>query len=556
MDRNSTWRLAAISAAAIAFAGCEQGPPIPTEPPIDETPHPAPEYAVAATSMVNATWYRDPGGVALAVDQADQVYTARWDYNPAGDIYLAKRGPTGNLLWEVRYDNTDNTRHEVATWVGVDRLGNALVSGTIRSGYSSPVNANSLLMKFAPDGRLLWRRVYANPFDGSSTRQLLVDQADNIYVLGLGMSPNGLRTTVRKFAPDGTTPWVWFDPVGVGGPVRFKLTPDGALVIAARASTGSSNGFAKISAAGTTIWTLAGPNSISGGDIAGDAFGNAYLINGDYPAGTGSRLRKIGPTAATIWERTHPITGTRVEVGFDHAPVVSGTPAVGYGAAFTKFDPNGNLLWTNLDADGPNVALLSHGRMILDPAGNAYLAASNMSQMGVTKVTSTGASAWTALIPFGYAVDLGLGTSQQVYVVGGTLARIDQTVGPAPTNADLGVTLTDSPDPVRNRRLVTVTATVGNAGPAAATNVAFTVTLPSSFAIQSVVPSAGLACAGTAPVRCTAASLGIGASRSVVITARPQAVGTFTSSASVAATETDPVTGNNTARQTTRVVRP
>ena len=29
-----------------------------------------------------------------------------------------------------------------------------LVSGTVRSGYSDPIDANSILMKFAPDGRL------------------------------------------------------------------------------------------------------------------------------------------------------------------------------------------------------------------------------------------------------------------------------------------------------------------------------------------------------------------------------------------------------------------
>ena len=122
-------------------------------------------------------WVTEPGGVAVALDAADTVDTARWDYNPAGDIYVAKRDVFGVLQWEVRYDNTDTTRHEVATWVDTDSAGNVLVSGTIRSGYSAPVNAASVLMKFAPDGRLLWRRVYDSSFDGSSTRKLLVDEA-------------------------------------------------------------------------------------------------------------------------------------------------------------------------------------------------------------------------------------------------------------------------------------------------------------------------------------------------------------------------------------------
>jgi hypothetical protein len=88
--------------------------------------------------------------------------------------------------------------HEVATWVETDQLGNVLVCGTIRSGYSNPVNANSLLMKFSPSGVLLWRKVYETDFDGSSTKKCLVDADNNIYVLGLGTGPNGMVTKVKK----------------------------------------------------------------------------------------------------------------------------------------------------------------------------------------------------------------------------------------------------------------------------------------------------------------------------------------------------------------------
>ena len=90
------------------------------------------------------------------------------------------------LSWEVSYNNTNNSRHEVATWEETDSQGNILVSGTIRSGYSNPVNANSLLMKYDPSGNLLWRNVYETDFDGSYTKKCIVDAQDNIYVLGTG----------------------------------------------------------------------------------------------------------------------------------------------------------------------------------------------------------------------------------------------------------------------------------------------------------------------------------------------------------------------------------
>lgn len=423
----------ALSAAALALlAACAN--------PIDSGPRPNdPRSAFPGAASVNTTgavttaWSNEPGGVSVAVDAADHVFTARWDYNPAGDIYVAKRDANGALLWEVRYDNLDNTRHEVATWVGTDVGGNVLVSGTIRSGYSNPVNANALLMKFSPSGALLWRRVYDTPFDGSSTRKLLVDAAGNVYVLGIGITASGQRATIRKFAPDGTQLWSWFDPAGIGAPLNVKFTPDGALVVSARAIFGSINGYAKVSTSGATVWTLPGVMSLTAGDIAGDASGNAYLINGNSATGSGSLLRKVGPGATTLWEIAHPMAAFRVEVGSDHAPVISGFPNGGtVGAAFAKFDANGALLWTNLDADGPSVGLLAHGQMQLDASNNAYLAASTMSQMGVTKVTSTGASDWTALIPYGYAVGLAFGTQGRVFVVGGTTARLDQQGAPPP----------------------------------------------------------------------------------------------------------------------------
>jgi hypothetical protein len=59
-------------------------------------------FSLGATAQVQTTWANAPGGVSVARDAADRVFTARWEYNPAGDIWVAKRAPDGTLLWEVR----------------------------------------------------------------------------------------------------------------------------------------------------------------------------------------------------------------------------------------------------------------------------------------------------------------------------------------------------------------------------------------------------------------------------------------------------------------------
>lgn len=371
-------------------------------------------------------WINEPSGVAVARDAMDNVFTARWDFNPAGDIYVAKRNAAGTLLWEARFDNLDVTRHEVATFVAVDSAGNVLVSGTIRSGFSNPVNAASLLMKFDPDGKLLWRQVYGSSFDGSSTRRVLTDSQNRAYVLGLGVCPMGLMSTVRQFNADGSAGWIWCDAVGVGSPTMIKRTPDGHFVIAARSLSGSMQGYARIDTEGQIVWSLTGIQSLTVGDIAGDTQGNSYLVFANPDSGQGTLLRKVSHDGATLWDRTHPMSAFRVELGPDSAPVLGGFPNAGSGgAAFAKFSVDGELLWSRSDASG--VGLLLHSAMLLDADGSAYLSGSTLMEMNVAKVNSDGSTAWSALLPGGTSTGMVLGSMNQVYLSGGIYtARINQ----------------------------------------------------------------------------------------------------------------------------------
>lgn len=377
-------------------------------------------FPIIGFSQAVVEWANYPGGVAAAADASNNVYSPYWDYNPAGDITLTKRNAAGTILWEVSYNNTNNSRHEVATWVETDSQNNILVSGTIRSGYSNPVNANSLLMKYDPSGNLLWRVVYETDFDGSSTTKCLVDAQDNIYVLGLGHSGTGMVAKVKKFSPSGTALWSYFDNAGIGRPVNFKFTPDNCIVISARSIYGILSGYAKIDLNGNPIWSLTGISSLSAGDIAGAEAGNSYIVYSNT-------IKKLNPAGGMLWEKTNTnLTCFRVEVGSDNSAVISGYPASGVGAAFVKYNSIGNLLWENLDADGPGYNLLAHGQMKLDASNAAYLAASIMTNMAICKVNIDGTSAWTVITTGGYAYNMDFGTDNSVFVGGGNIARIIQ----------------------------------------------------------------------------------------------------------------------------------
>lgn len=380
----------------------------------------------SGNAQVTTDWTQEPGGVTVAGDGLGNVYTARYDMNPAGDILVIKHNSNGVEQWQTSYDQTDSTKWEQAVWADCDPLGNLVVCGTLKSGISNPVNAASIVMKFSSTGSLLWRVVYDSNFDGSSTRRCLVDGDGIIYVLGLGMGPNGLVSRVKAFNPDGSVRWDWFDSQGIGAAQRFKFSPDRALLIYCRSITGSFNGYAKLDLTGHTVWIFTGIASTASGDLAGDSEGNSYLVHGEPISNASTVLRKLNPGGTTLWTVTHPFGGFRVEVGSDDLPISCGytTPTSG-GAAFVKFNHNGGVVWENLNADGTQNLLL-HSQMLLDNRNNAYLAAGTLFQMAVCKVNSDGSNGWLYLGSGNTASAIATGPVGRVYATGLNTAQLSQ----------------------------------------------------------------------------------------------------------------------------------
>lgn len=203
------------------------------------------------------------------------------------------------------------------------------------------------------------------------TKKCLLDEEDNIYVLGLG-GPGGPVTKVEKFAPDGTGLWTYYDADGIGGPVNFKFAPDGDLVIAGRSIYGSVNGYARIDRNGQKVWSYPGVYSLTVGDAAGDDAGNTYLVHGVYAMNGGTTIKKLSPSGALLWSNDYAMRAFRIEVGSDQCPVICGFPGSGtLGAAFLKVDGNGTQLWANLFMAGGTTARLRQFDPASTPAAEA-----------------------------------------------------------------------------------------------------------------------------------------------------------------------------------------
>ncbi len=122
-------------------------------------------------------------------------------------------------------------------------------------------------------------------------------------------------------------------------------------------------------------------------------------------------------------------------------------------------------------------------------------------------------------------------------------------------SANLSITKTDSPDPVLMGQNLTYTITVTNNGPAAATGVTVTDTLPAGVSYVSASGTGWTCNQSSGVVTCTRSSLANGASATITIVVTANTAGTITNTASVTGNQSDPNTSNNTSSASTLVTQ-
>ena len=145
-----------------------------------------------------------------------------------------------------------------------------------------------------------------------------------------------------------------------------------------------------------------------------------------------------------------------------------------------------------------------------------------------------------------------------VVVAGGLVASTAAVPAPGDT-ANLRITKSDSPDPVRVGNVLTYTIEVTNLGPQGATDVTVTDKLPARVDFVSAGASSGSCDRNGRNVICNIGVIPSGTAGNVTpgtvtIRVRPTRAGAITNVAQVDSAENDPVAGNNAAAESTRVV--
>ena len=128
--------------------------------------------------------------------------------------------------------------------------------------------------------------------------------------------------------------------------------------------------------------------------------------------------------------------------------------------------------------------------------------------------------------------------------------------GPAPPVIDLLVRKVDTPDPVSIGAQLRYTITVANRSGVRATGVVVEDVMPGSIRITSVRASQGSCTTSGARITCRLGNLRGGETARITVRGIPGTAGTIVNLARVHGNEPDPVPGNNTTTEQTRVVAP
>ena len=366
---------------------------------------------------------------AIDVDSNGNTYCAGWTYSQANnyDFLLAKFDRFGAPLWSRTYDGPAHGSDECFT-LTLDPQGNVYVYG---HSYGGPTaGADLVTLKYDPSGNLLWERRYDRPSGGDDyvfgSDMIGLDAAGNVYIAAYSTPPSLIEeTVVVKYGPNGAFQWARHEP----GPnpafpyalgYSLEVTPAGECYAAADIYGNGGTydiGVVKYDTDGTRLWyaeiDAASHSHETVYAMAVDPDGNFYVSGlSDTSGGFDAFLAQCdGATGAKTWEATY---GNGL--GF-HYPwclaidsqrnvclsMAATTPGGGeYDTITNKYSPSGALLWSQrhrtewFGDDWP-------GTLALDAADNLYVTGYSWNGYGpdddafTVKYAPDGTLEWTEL---------------------------------------------------------------------------------------------------------------------------------------------------------------
>ncbi len=221
----------------------------------------------------------------IGIDAQGNVYsggystTTSWGTYTNFDFCVIKYSPSGEQLWDARYDGAQHSQ-DLLYDMKVDDSGNVYATGP--SLENDPNNPVYTTVKWNSDGVQQWVAHYNGTYQTSRSWAISIDAAGNSYVTGSSLEGSDYVMATVKYDPSGVQQWVSkysVSPTQEG--VAIVTDNIGNVYVAGRIYTnGNNNGndyiTIKYNSAGVEQW-----HQIYNGAIGRDDIPTAIVLDSD-----------------------------------------------------------------------------------------------------------------------------------------------------------------------------------------------------------------------------------------------------------------------------------
>jgi uncharacterized delta-60 repeat protein len=342
---SSTWsqqimrrKQSLLTLSVLLVAACQRGTE-PTATPLQ--PSASVSSSAAKAPAFERTWGGANGdnaqGVALGSDGSIYVTGITLSFTASEDeAFLLKYGPDGTLLWQRTYSG----ERAVA---GRDVAVHADATGAEAVYVTGSFFNSSFLARFDTEGNLIWQRSWGGASEFAEAVAVAPD-GGSIYIAGstVDLGAGSGDATLVKFASDGSFLWdrTWGGPIDERGR-DVAVAADGSVYVVGEGNSffGNDAIVVKFTPAGSLIWQRdrRTGNHLDDGEAFGVAIaadGSIYIAGTFLNSGVGQEVFVANITAdgALVWDRTW---GAQVDAGLDVAIGPDGnvhvTGATGFG---------------------------------------------------------------------------------------------------------------------------------------------------------------------------------------------------------------------------------
>ena len=314
---------------------------------------------IQTTTAQTLDWVRTAGsytkqGAMIARDANDNVVSC--GYTIHDRMFTRKWDKLGNFLWEKESVSGIFNYRERPTWITTDNSNNIITLGYRYYGTSDGQPNALVILKYAPDGTLLFKKTIEGA--GGLSLRCELDPAGNIYI-GVAATITGqpdFGFNLIKLDPNGNILYISTHNFGSYFSVNNMRYRNGKIALT---GISSLQGYsfncttALFDANGNYLWGVVSSILYSGVDVEVDNNGNVYVVNLDYTSGRNGDIQvtKYSVTGTVLFtyfydKSGHAESPSRINLQPDGNVVVSGvctSPVTGLETF--KLSSTGSLMW-------------------------------------------------------------------------------------------------------------------------------------------------------------------------------------------------------------------